>query len=162
MIFRLMISVLLIIFGYLLFSGSLTKDIPTKEELKHISGRLQNVDIVEGYSFWRKNPQYPVLLLEGSEDRYIYLHWFPGADKLFGILEIGDYIAILTDNDHEKSNKWVWQLERNGAMFVSYNEVSDAVRKRNSVDPIMGLIMLFAGLGFVVWILVSYFRSYKD
>jgi hypothetical protein len=153
-----MISVLLIIFGSLILSGTLIKDIPTKEELKHISGRLHKIDIDEHYSFWRDNPQYPVLLLEGTEDRYIYLHWFPGADELSGILEIGDYIAILTDNDNEKTNKWVWQLERNGAMFVDYSEVSDAVRKRNSADPIAGLIMLFSGLGFGGWIIYEHIK----
>ena len=105
------------------------------ESLQKVTGTVKLETGIRG------DEEYPVLVID--RERYKYLDWFPNADTLPTTLRSGETISIWTD---AKTNRWVWQIERNGEQLVPYAAVHDAVAANKAWDPVLGVFVFVLGI----------------
>ncbi|MBL9200491.1 MAG: hypothetical protein JNL39_08290 [Opitutaceae bacterium] len=87
---------------------------------------------------------FPAIRIVGRTATYRYLDWFPDPDRIHRLVEAGDKVRFLSDTPD--GNRWIWHLEKDGKVIVSYDEVFAAVRSNRGIDPYLAAGLLVAGL----------------
>jgi hypothetical protein len=121
---------------------TLARPIPAKGELKLIEGEVR--DVASGIGDPKtRGDSYPVIHIVGRIGAYCYLGWFPRSDRIRELIKPGDRIRFLSDTPD--GNRWVWEIEKDGAVVVSYDEVRAAVSANRGIDPYLAGALFFAG-----------------
>ncbi len=128
---------------------SIAKAPPKQEQLTTIEGVVR--DVTTGTRSNRYNSaRYPVIRLEGHAEGFKYLDWFPQPRRIYDELKAGDRVRLLSDTPD--GDHWVWQVEKDGRVIVSYAEIHGAVQDNRRYDPYLAIILGAVGLfGFRRW-----------
>jgi hypothetical protein len=126
---------------------------PEFAELSKVSGEVRLK--MESRRARRSTSTYPVLTFLETPGTYHYLDWFPRAEQIPTLVRPGNQITIWTDAGR---NNWVWQIEKDNQLIVSYQEVRDAVES-NERYTIIGVPVLLA-IG--VFASVMVYRDFRN
>lgn len=134
-----LVALVFLIFGpYMLIRPYIDPVKVPFESLQRVDGPA-TVDI-EVRRSRRSTSSHPVIIINGQ--KYHYLDSAPGADDLMETIRPGERISIWTD----AKNNWVWQIERNGELIVTYDEIQKVVIANRSLDPVFGVGSIIVGV----------------
>src|SRR5436190_19480674 len=108
------------------------RPMPTKSELMSIEGVVRDVTIGTRKSRY-DIAHYPVIHIEGRNDAYSYLDWFPDPERIYREIHAGDRVRFLSDTPN--GSRWIWQLEKEGRQVIAYDEVFAAVSSNRGTYP---------------------------
>ncbi len=135
-----------LIFGGILAWRSVMRPLPVRSQLAVIDGVVAEVGIGTRAASG-SDVEFPVVRLKGCAHEFRYLDWFPAPWRMEA-LNPGDNVRLLSDTNRYH---WIWELQKDGQIITSYDEVAAAVQRNNRSDPYLAIFLLALGTGSAVW-----------
>lgn len=122
--------------------------LPLRSELAVIEGTIAEVGTATRPSS-REDVEFPVIRLNGYVHEFKYLDWFPMPERIEG-LHPGEHVRLLSDTNR---NHWLWELQRDGQVIISYEEIAATVKHNRRSRPYLAIFLLVLGTGSGLWYL---------